>query len=219
MPATSHQHDAIDTTAPLGAQIRAPNGLKIVIGFFYFHLLLVMFPAWSFFQYDVVAAFHLEEPRVLADEAVVQTNRAIGLTNLFVVIPLNLMAVAGLMVPSRCSLQPPLWGMVSSYMILGVALYWPTLFLATRCTYASADIAHIKLGAGDATTAALVIVVALWSTWYLSTSIFREVDHQSVTSNLRAHADLGGMTNVPPEVVPLQGGTKEGYGRHGSGFI
>jgi hypothetical protein len=158
-------------------------GLRVVIGFFYFHLLLVLLPAWSYFQYDMVAAFHLEEPRSIADEAVVQTNRAIGLVNLMLVVPLNLLAIIGLTLPLLRRRRhpasfsstwhppqaPPLWGMISSYLLLGVALYWPTLFVATRITYAVADIAHVRLGPQDLTTVSMVLAFALWSTWHLST--------------------------------------------------
>jgi hypothetical protein len=192
------------------------KGLRVVLGFFYFHLLLVSFPSWSYFQYDVVATtYHLEEPRGIADEAVVQTNRAIGLVNIILVIPLNILAIVGLSIP-LFSYQPqqqyqqqqrrrqhdtnnnndlrgtiqqqqqpqhprpsppsppppvsvPLWGMLSSYLLLGIALYWPVLFLATRCTYTSASIGHIPLGPSDVITVTLVLLLSLWSTMHLST--------------------------------------------------
>lgn len=215
-------HDGVNTTTPFQPRRKTPAGLKVVIGFFYFHLLLVLFPAWSYFQYDLVAGLHLEEPRILADEAVVQTNRAIGLANLLTVIPLNLLAIAGLSMPSTCcsnrfsaSSLPPAWGMVSSYMLLGSALYWPTLFLATRLTYASADIGHVKLGASDATTAAVVVAFALWSAWYLSTFMFREAA-QVFSSSVDDPGNESGFREVFTKNAAVVGLGKDPRSSYGS---
>jgi hypothetical protein len=163
-----------------------PRGIKVVVGFFAFHLLLVIFPAWSFFQYNLVATtFHLEEPRSITDEAVVQTNRAIGWTNLVLVIPLNLLAILGLLKGRHCTwgdnsqglkpqqqysntTTPPIWAMACSFLLLGNALNWPILYLASRWTYASADIDHVPLQGSDVGVLTIVLALALWSTWYLT---------------------------------------------------
>lgn len=173
---------------------RSPcGGVSVVMVFLTIHLLLVTIPAWSYFQYNVVASkLHLEDPREWADEAVVQANRAIGLTNLVWVIPINVCALAGLGWVCCCgetgcvcwrgggrrrerqqrrrlhSKTPPMWPFATTYMLLGVAIYWPIQFWSSRLTYSSADIGHVPLQAADAATLLFVLAFASWSAWYLS---------------------------------------------------
>lgn len=169
-------------------QSNTPCGIKAVSVFFIFHLLLVVIPAWSFFQYDLVATqLHLEEPRELADEAVVQANRAIGLTNCIWVIPLNVVAIVGLTCcgsyngnrntdgrrfanhdTTLSSHTPPTWAFAVSYMLLGISIYWTIQYIGSRYTYASADVDHVQLRGSDLGMLGIVLLLSLWSTYYLS---------------------------------------------------
>jgi hypothetical protein len=175
---------------------QTPMGIKVLIGFLMYHLLLVTCPAWSFFQYDTVSTtFHLEEPRIITDEAVVQTNRAIGFTNLIFVIPLNIVSIIGLLSHFGCSCccwgsccvrknhdsnitnndntqfaLLPVWVLTISFMVLGIALYWPILYLSSRYTYSTANIRHVPLHCSDLITLLLVLCMAIWSVWYLASS-------------------------------------------------
>jgi hypothetical protein len=151
------------------------DGISLVVAFLVIHLLLVVAPAWSYFQYDFVSlTLHLEEPRVLADEAVVQSNRAIGLTAWMWVIPVNICALVGLCCFTARRQQrhrigvPSLCPFTASYLLLGAAIYWPIQFWSSRLTYSSADIDHVALQASDGATLILVLVFAMSSTCYLT---------------------------------------------------
>ncbi|KAG7344618.1 hypothetical protein IV203_022626 [Nitzschia inconspicua] len=197
-------HDKSTTVTRRNLSPALPCGVRLVVTFLTIHLLLVVFPAWSYFQYDFVSAtLHLEEPRIFADEAVVQTNRSVGLTNFIWVIPLNMGAIVGLcccgrngrkiwcrrcgccccskgtggerqaedtimMIPTNVTWSPPFWAFTLSYMLLGVAIYWPIQFLCSRWTYSSANIGHVHLQGSDLVTLIMVMIMALSSTWYLS---------------------------------------------------
>ena len=76
---------------------RLPLAVKVIVGFH-----LVSFVLWLFGQtgavlaYDTVAAWGFQEPRTLTDPALVEVNRAIGLTDTFLMLPLYLVATVGL---------------------------------------------------------------------------------------------------------------------------
>jgi hypothetical protein len=200
-------------------------GISLVVVYFVIHLLLVLAPAWSYFQYDFVSLkLHLEEPRVFADEAVVQTNRAIGLTAWIWVIPVNICAIVGL---SCCTTatprgqqqhevaMPSLWPFTVSYLLLGTAMYWPIQFLSSRLTYSSADIDHVGLQTSDVLTLILVLSFAMLSTWYLSSyqmSLLhdaRRLQGYGVLRDLEEESHIGSILsksqqNDANEQTPLQ---------------
>jgi len=142
---------------------KLPLGMKVLMGFLIFHLLIVLTQTWAFFDYDLMARKKLQEPRFLADEAVVQSNRAICAAHSVVMLPLNLMALAGLA-------RHKFYGVVSTWMLLGTALYWPVNFVASRFTYASAGIRHVGLNGGDSGICAFVFLFACWGSWFLCRS-------------------------------------------------
>ena len=75
---------------------KIPLGIKIIIGF---HLLNIIL--WTIGQggavisYDTVAKWGLQDPRELIDPIIVEVNRAIGLTDVIILIPLFIIAVIG----------------------------------------------------------------------------------------------------------------------------
>eukprot|EP00339_Tiarina_fusa_P024415 CAMPEP_0117052114 /NCGR_PEP_ID=MMETSP0472-20121206/36026_1 /TAXON_ID=693140 ORGANISM="Tiarina fusus, Strain LIS" /NCGR_SAMPLE_ID=MMETSP0472 /ASSEMBLY_ACC=CAM_ASM_000603 /LENGTH=155 /DNA_ID=CAMNT_0004766623 /DNA_START=91 /DNA_END=555 /DNA_ORIENTATION=+ len=138
-------------------------GLKVLVGFIILHALLLLTQTWAVFDYDTVAGLKLQEPRSMADEAVVQTNRAIGLGDTIIMLPLNIMAIVGI-------LSRKFYGVICSWMLLGAALYWPVVFVMSRFTYASADILHIPLRAEDLITTGAVFFFACWGSWLLCRS-------------------------------------------------
>jgi hypothetical protein len=142
---------------------RLSLGIKALIGFLIAHALLLLTQTWAVFDYDTVASMKLQEPRSMADEAVVQANRAIGLADTLIMLPLNTMAVVGL-------LRRKFYGVICSWMLLGIALYWPIVFVMSRFTYASADIRHIPLRAEDIITTGVVFLLSCLGRWLLCRS-------------------------------------------------
>ena len=105
-----------------------PPALKCILCFLIIHLIIITTQVWAVFDYDKIASYKLQEPRILADEAVVQSNRAIGVGDISVM-TLNVAAIVGVS-------RQRWYGVVCTFMVLGVALYWPVNFVATRFTYA-----------------------------------------------------------------------------------
>ena len=146
------------------------TSVKVLVGFLIFHLLIVITQTVALFEYDWMAQNKLQEPRFLADEAVVQSNRAICAAHAVVMLPLNCLALMGL-----C--QHRFYGVICSWMLLGTCLYWPVNFVASRFTYASAGIKHVELNAADFGICALVFVLAAWASRMLSQT--RQLGHWS----------------------------------------
>lgn len=139
------------------------SGIKVLIGFLFFHALLLLTQTGAVLDYDLMAGWKLQEPRSMADEAVVQSNRAIGLADTFIVLPLNAMALYGI-------LCRKFYGVICCWLLLGIALYWPVVFVMSRFTYASADIEHVALRLEDAGITGFVFLFACWGSWLLCRS-------------------------------------------------
>lgn len=137
------------------------TGIKVLVVFLIFHLLIVITQTVALFHYDWMAQNKLQEPRFLADEAVVQSNRAICAAHAVVMLPLNCLALLGL-----C--QYRFYGVICSWMLLGTCLYWPVNFVASRFTYASAGIRHVKLNSADLGICVFVFAFACWASRMLS---------------------------------------------------
>lgn len=137
------------------------TGIKVLIGFLIFHLLIVITQTIALFEYDWMAQNKLQEPRFLAEEAVVQSNRAICAAHAVVMLPLNILALGGLH-------QHRFYGVICSWMLLGTCLYWPVNFVASRFTYASAGIRHVELNAPDLGICIFVFVFACWASRMLT---------------------------------------------------
>lgn len=136
------------------------TGIKVLLGFLLFQLLIVLTQTWAFFDYDRMARHKLQEPRFLAEEAVVQSNRAICATQAVVMIPLTILSMVGI-------IRHRFYGVVCTWMVLGTALYWPVNFIASRVTYASAGIRHVELNGADLGICVLIFVGASWGSWIL----------------------------------------------------
>jgi hypothetical protein len=141
---------------------KLPFGIKFIIGFH-----LVSFVLWLFGQtgavvaYDTVAAWGLQEPRALSDPALVEVNRAIGLADTFLMLPLFIVAVVGL-------LRIRFYGAVASWLVFGMSLYWPAVFFSMQAFYSAADIRHVSITMTVATILLANMAIAGWGSWYLA---------------------------------------------------
>ena len=138
-----------------------PLGLKVII---VFHVLSLV--VWFFGQsvavvaYDMVAGWGLQDQRALVDPVIVEVNRAIGLTDTVVMLPLFLIAVIGL-------LQRKLYGAVASWLVFGITVYWPVISWASQGFYAEANIAHQPMTLAHIAVPGACALVACWGSWYL----------------------------------------------------
>lgn len=145
---------------------RLPLGVKVIVGFH-----LCSFVLWLLGQslavlaYDRVAAWGLQNPRPLVDPVIVEVNRAIGLTDTLIMLPLHLVASVGL-------LRRRFYGAVASWLVFGITLYWPVIFWTSQGFYAAAGIRHAPMIWTYVALPAVILLMAAWGTCYL----FRERD-------------------------------------------
>jgi hypothetical protein len=138
-----------------------PLGLKVIIG-----LHVVSFVLWFFGQsvavvaYDSVAEWGLQDQRSLVDPVIVEVNRAIGLTDTIVMLPLFVVAAIGL-------LRKRFYGAVASWIAFGMTLYWPVIAWSSQGFYAAADIAHQPMTLGYIILPGAAFLIACWGSWYL----------------------------------------------------
>jgi hypothetical protein len=138
-----------------------PVGVKVIIGFHLFSLILWFFgQTMAVVAYDLVAGWGLQESRLLLDPAIVQVNRAIGLTDTLVMLPLFVVAGVGLV-------RMRFYGAVASWLAFGMTLYWPLVFWASQGFYSAADIRHAPTTAEQIILPGTLWLVAIWGSWYL----------------------------------------------------
>jgi hypothetical protein len=149
-----------------------PIGLKVIIGFH-----IVSFVLWFFGQslavvaYDTVAGWGLQDQRSLVDPVIVEVNRAIGLTDTLVMLPMFVVAVVGLV-------RRRFYGAVASWIAFGMTLYWPVMFWTSQGFYAAADIVHQPMQVAYIVVPGAAFLIACWGSWYLchNRSLFATTD-------------------------------------------
>ena len=138
-----------------------PVGIKVIIAF---HLLSLV--AWFFGQtlsvvaYDKTAEWGLQDPRALLDPVIVEVNRGIGLADTVIQLPLFIIATIGL-------LQRRFYGAVTSWLVFGMTLYWPTVYWCTQFFYAEAGIKHNPTALLTILLPGAILLFACWGSWYL----------------------------------------------------
>lgn len=140
---------------------KLPLGIKVIIGFFLLSTVL-----WTIGQggavvaYDTVVQWGLQDPREGTDPVFVETNRAIGLADMLVHIPLFLPAIIGLW-------QRRFYGAVFSWLVLGTTIYWPVVAWTMKYFFAQAAVEHIPFDAATNGILAFIVLFAIWASWYL----------------------------------------------------
>ena len=139
-----------------------PRGVKVIIGFHLFSLVIWFFgQSVAVVAYDMVAGWGLQDPRALVDPVIVEVNRGIGLADTLLMLPLYLVAVAGL-------LRRRFVGAVASWHVFGMSLYWPIVFFASQSFYGRAGIEYVPTTVVVATLPIATMLIAGWGSWYLA---------------------------------------------------
>ena len=96
---------------------RLPDGVKVIVGFHVFRFFMwVVGQTGAAVAYDSVAELGLQDPRAVLDPVIVELNRATGLADTLIMLPMFIVAAIGL-------LRRRLFGAVASW-----------LAFASRCT-------------------------------------------------------------------------------------
>lgn len=136
-------------------------GIKFII---VFHLLNIIF--WVVGQggavvaYDTVAQWGLVEARDSIDPLIVVINRGIGLADVIIGVPLFIVATVGMW-------QMRFYGLMASFMVLGISFYWTMVAWIKQHFYLQAAVKCEPLSVGSHGMLGFVFVFSLWASWYL----------------------------------------------------
>lgn len=140
---------------------RLPIGIKVIIGFHVFSFVIWFFgQSLAVVAYDTVAAWGLQEPRALVNPVIVEINRAIGLTDTIVMLPLLVVAAIGL-------IRRRFFGSVASWLAFGMTLYWPVMLWSSQGLYAAGGIRHQPMDVAYIALPGFFFLFACWGSWYL----------------------------------------------------
>jgi hypothetical protein len=140
---------------------KIPSGIKIIIGFHVLSIILwIIGQGGAVIAYDMVAEWGFQDPKNLIDPVIVEVNRAIGLTDIIIQIPLFLLAVIGLW-------RLRFYGAIASWMVLGITLYWPVVAWAENYFFAQAAVKYQPFDMVTHGILAFIFLFAGWASWYL----------------------------------------------------
>jgi hypothetical protein len=141
-----------------------PLGIKVIIGFHIFSFVIWFFgQTVAVVSYDIVAGWGLQDPRALIDPVIVEVNRAIGLADTLVMLPLFIVATFGL-------LRRRFYGAIASWLVFGMTIYWPVVFWCSQGFYSSAAIKHSPIQLSFILVPGALVLIACWGSWYLARS-------------------------------------------------
>ena len=142
--------------------IKLPLGVKVIVGFHIFSFVIWFFgQSVAVVAYDTVAGWGLQDPPDLIDPVIKQVNRAIGLTDTIVMLPLFVVAAVGL-------IRRRFYGAVASWLAFGMTLYWPVMAWCSQGFYAAAAIKHSPTTMAYILIPGVLLLIACWGSWYLA---------------------------------------------------
>jgi hypothetical protein len=142
-------------------QAKVTLGIKLIIGFFILNLIMFVFgQGGAVVSYDYVAQLGLQEARETVDPVIVVINRGIGLADVLIGVPLFILAIIGLW-------RLRYFGLVFSWMVLGISFYWTTVAWAKQSFYIQASVKCEPFNIGTHGVLAFVFVFSVWASWYL----------------------------------------------------
>ncbi|WP_299653483.1 hypothetical protein [uncultured Tateyamaria sp.] len=138
-----------------------PIGVVALIAFHIFSTVIWFFgQTLAVFYFDMVAEWGLQEPRALVDPVIVEVNRAIGLVDTILMLPLLVVAAIGL-------IGMRFYGAVASWVVFGITLYWPSIWWASQFFYARTGITHAPMTMSGILIPGAAWIIAAWGIWYL----------------------------------------------------
>ena len=137
------------------------TGIKFIIGFHILNIIIwVIGQGGAVIAYDTVAQWGLQDPRETIDPFILVINRAIGLADVIIGVPLFVLAVIGL-----CKMK--FYGAVFSWMVFGISFYWTTVAWVKQYFYLQAEVKCQPFDIGTHSMLAFVFLFSVWASWYL----------------------------------------------------
>lgn len=142
-------------------QKRPKLGIKLIIGFHILNIIIFMIgQGGAVVAYDTVAEWGLQEARETADPFIIVINRAIGLADAIIGVPIFILATIGLW-------QTRFYGIMASFMVMGISFYWTTVAWIKQYFYIQANIKCEPFSVGTHSMLGFVFIFSIWSCWYL----------------------------------------------------
>ena len=136
-------------------------GIKLIIGFFILNLIIFIFgQGGAVVSYDYVSKLGLQEARETIDPVIVVINRGIGLADVLIGVPLFVLAITGLW-------RLRFYGVVFSWMVLGISFYWTTVAWAKQSFYMQASVKSQPFDIGTHGVLAFVFIFSVWASRHL----------------------------------------------------
>jgi hypothetical protein len=140
---------------------KLPLGIWLIIGFLPLCIVIwIVGQGGAIVAYDTVASWGFQEPRETVDPVVVEVNRGIAVGDVFIQLPLFIVALVGL---SRLRF----FGAVAAWMSLGMHLYWTTVAWAKQLCYVQAGVKAEPFSVGIHAVLAFFFLFSLWACWFL----------------------------------------------------
>ena len=145
----------------MGTQKSLPLGIKFIVGFHILNIIIwVIGQGGAVVSYDTVAQWGMQEPRDTVDPVIVVINRGIGFADVLIGVPLFILAVIGLW-------RMRFFGVVFSWMVLGISFYWTTVAWMKQYFYLQAGVKCQPFDIGTHGMLAFVFLFSIWASWYL----------------------------------------------------
>lgn len=140
---------------------KKPLGIQIIIWFFIVSIFLwILGQGGAVVMYDTVASWGLQQSPHNIHPVILQLNQATACTDVIVSLPLFVCAIVGLS-------GNQFYGLVSSWMALGINLYWPVEAWTKQWYYARADIQNEPFALSLHLLLAFVVLFSAWASLYL----------------------------------------------------
>jgi len=137
-------------------------GIKTIIGFHLFNIILwTIGQGGAVISYDTIAKWGLQDPREFIDPVIIQVNRAIGMADMIIMIPLFTVAAIGLW-------RQKYYGVIFSWLALGITLYWPVVFFCSQHFYKQEGIKYYPAPISTILFLSILLAFTLWASWYLA---------------------------------------------------
>lgn len=138
-----------------------PLGIQLIIWFFIVSTFVwILGQGGAVFMYDTVARWGLQQAPHNIHPVILQLNQATAFTDVLVSLPLFVCSVVGLH-------RSQFYGLVSSWMALGINLYWPVEAWIKQWYYAHANIRNESFSASLHLILAFIVLFSAWASLYL----------------------------------------------------
>ena len=108
----------------------------------------------------LVASSRLQTPAATTENAMLQYDRAISITDTFILIPLHAMSTYGLS-------HREFYSIICSWIALALSMYWPTIFYLDKAHACHQRLANTSTNAFGQPVIIIFIAFNIWGSWYV----------------------------------------------------